>query len=681
MGPNPNSESLADRFTFGDREHLALRMVPCIARQDAPFVLTPDENHFADQDEEPQPHDMRVAAKAYLAAGYQIVPLLPGTKKITDDGWQNRFYSIDDVKADSNLGLKCRPTVVDIDCSLALQCADDFLLRTDRIDGRPGKPRSHRAFDTDLESKQFKDIDTTYSPQVMLIEILHGQGKQVVVPPSLHESGERRAWADGSVAGPPPATVDAPLLRTRVTHIATVTLIARHWPKKGIRRELRLAYARALLETLKLNADDARRILEWACRLGGSDDNGIKHAASAVRDTKEALDKGEHAIGAPTVAKLLPEGEKLIARLREWYAVPEATARLLTLQPASEIPMRRAVYLWDQRLPVGTLALLAGREGFGKSLLSQTVAAQLTRGRLKGCYEGQPKGVIVVATEDAWEFVIVPRLAAAGADLTRCFRVNVTNIKYGPVEVSLPEDLPALKPLIVQGNVALLSLDPIISRLGRKLDTHVDAEVRQALEPLRAFAEGLRLSVLGIIHPNKSQAGIPTDPLNAIMGSRAFSAVSRSTLFVQADPDDTRLYLLHIKNNVGPVAPTIEFSIRDAVAGFDDTREEVHAPQVNWLGERDSHERWQTLLHDLRRKEQSTNAPDSARDVAMEFLALYLTTDPVEAPTVIKAANEAGIVKRTLQRAAEDLGVLKSWSQDRPPKMLWSLPAKKESEI
>jgi hypothetical protein len=210
-------------------------------------------------------------------------------------------------------------------------------------------------------------------------------------------------------------------------------------------------------------------------------------------------------------------------------------SRLLTLQPASEIAMRRAVYLWQQRLPLGMLSLLAGREGLGKSLLSQTIAADLTRGRLSGCHGGSPKGVIIVATEDAWEYVILPRLKAAGADLSRCFRVNVTSTKYGSVEVSLPEDLPALKPLVEQHDVALILLDPIISRLGKKLDTHVDAEVRQALEPLRAFAETLRLSVLGIIHPNKSQTGIPIDPLNAIMGSRAFSAVSRSTLFLQAD--------------------------------------------------------------------------------------------------------------------------------------------------
>ena len=43
-----------------------------------------------------------------------------------------------------------------------------------------------------------------------------------------------------------------------------------------------------------------------------------------------------------------------------------------------------------------------------------------------------------------------------------------------------------------------------LTRLGATLDTHVDAEVRQALEPLRGFAEALRL------HPDFAEAEVQT---------------------------------------------------------------------------------------------------------------------------------------------------------------------------
>src|SRR5688500_16777382 len=97
--------------------------------------------------------DMRAAARAYLDAGYQIVPLLPGLKETHETGWPNTVYTPDDVKPDSNLGLKCISPVVDIDCLFALQCANEFLPNTPRIDGRPGKPHSHRAFEADLKSE------------------------------------------------------------------------------------------------------------------------------------------------------------------------------------------------------------------------------------------------------------------------------------------------------------------------------------------------------------------------------------------------------------------------------------------------------------------------------------------------------------------------------------------------
>src|SRR5258705_9110278 len=88
--------TLIDRYHFGDRDHLALRMPECIA-------LTPDEKHFADNDEEPTVEDIRTVAQAYLDAGYEIVPLLPGTKEIHDAGWPDRPYTIDSVNRNSNL--------------------------------------------------------------------------------------------------------------------------------------------------------------------------------------------------------------------------------------------------------------------------------------------------------------------------------------------------------------------------------------------------------------------------------------------------------------------------------------------------------------------------------------------------------------------------------------------------
>src|SRR5690349_3618283 len=94
--------------------------------------------------------------------------------------------------------------------------------------------------------------------------------------------------------------------------------------------------------------------------------------------------------------------------------------RRVQLQPAPTT-MRPVHWLWDQRLPLGALTLLAGREGIGKSTVAYALAAQITRGTLPGRYADQPRAVAVCATEDSWEHTISPRLVAAGADLDRVF--------------------------------------------------------------------------------------------------------------------------------------------------------------------------------------------------------------------------------------------------------------------
>jgi hypothetical protein len=104
-----------------------------------------------------------------------------------------------------------------------------------------------------------------------------------------------------------------------------------------------------------------------------------------------------------------------------------------------------------------------------------------------------------------------------------------------PDEVALARDVPALQGEVGEVDAALILLDLLLSRLDAALDTHRDADVRQALEPLVRVADATGAAVLGLIHVNKSTSN---DPLTLLMGSRAFASVSRAVLFVMTDPDD-----------------------------------------------------------------------------------------------------------------------------------------------
>jgi AAA domain len=55
--------------------------------------------------------------------------------------------------------------------------------------------------------------------------------------------------------------------------------------------------------------------------------------------------------------------------------------RSIHLTAVSSIDVRPVKWLWDNRLPLGTLGLLGGREGIGKSIVAYTLAGLLTRAR------------------------------------------------------------------------------------------------------------------------------------------------------------------------------------------------------------------------------------------------------------------------------------------------------------
>lgn len=149
----------------------------------------------------------------------------------------------------------------------------------------------------------------------------------------------------------------------------------------------------------------------------------------------------------------------------------DSTSRALQLTPASAIKPRPVRWLWAGRIAVGTLALLAGREGIGKSTLAYWLVAQITRGKLPGESFGKPRAVLIAATEDSWEHTIVPRLIAARANLDRVYRVAVRSADDVYVGMNVIKDLKLLEQAATQVDAGLLLLDPLMS--GSVIRTHI----------------------------------------------------------------------------------------------------------------------------------------------------------------------------------------------------------------
>lgn len=362
--------------------------------------------------------------------------------------------------------------------------------------------------------------------------------------------------------------------------------------------------------------------------------------------------------GTPEFAALVASTVAEAAELTDADTKPAAGTRHVRLTSLATIKPRRVRWLWEDkgegRIPLGTLGLIAGREGLGKSSIALSIAAQITHGKLSGVYLGKPKGVVICATEDAYDFTIVPRLLAAGADLNRVYRVDVTveGDDYDSPLV-LPKDMYALEKLAREQDVAMIILDPLTSRLDTGLDTHKDADVRRALEPLKAMAETIGASVIGIIHVNKSGSD---DPGTQVMGSVAFNATGRFTFHaMKSDSYDTDGVCLfgEYRNNLGRTdLPTLTYRMIAGVGG-EDEEGEIRTGRVEWLAEST------VSVGEALRVARNGGGDKDEQNELIEEIRERLNFSSYSYVDINKALHAAGfnVSASTLKRALNALGV------------------------
>jgi P4 family phage/plasmid primase-like protien len=186
-----------------------------------------------------------LTARALRHGDFGIVWLRPAEKSPKRPGWQLKSQEPEDHVPGSNLGILCGhlsgdAVCVDIDSNDALTLADIILPPTEMIDGRPGKPRSHRWYrvisipealtaQENCAGGMGGPRSTKYSdPDGKSVIEFKGTGQQAVVPPSVWTNGthqETRVWydADGEVVPEPsnPAVVDCLALFEAVYQLAS----------------------------------------------------------------------------------------------------------------------------------------------------------------------------------------------------------------------------------------------------------------------------------------------------------------------------------------------------------------------------------------------------------------------------------------------------------------------------
>jgi energy-coupling factor transporter ATP-binding protein EcfA2 len=333
----------------------------------------------------------------------------------------------------------------------------------------------------------------------------------------------------------------------------------------------------------------------------------------------------------------------------------EPPRRRLKVTRASEVVARRLRWLWDLRIVLGGLTLLAGREGLGKSTVAVWLAALVTRGQLDGELKGQPRTVIYCNSEDARDYTIRPRLEAAGADLDRVIFVDAVMPGEEGEEhtesIILPRDALLLAELARDEDAAMVILDAATSVIDQKLDGDKDRQMRQGLEAIgRVVGEGSGSAVLGIVHFGKRDSN---DTGKLILGSIAWSQVARSVLAVAQDEENSSLVISRTKGNLGLEPPSLAVQIVSATVPTPEG--DTYVGRVELIGETDQDARALLAASEVDPEDRTD------RDTAAEWLRGYLVDNggQAKASEVVRAAAAAEVPggQRTLQRARKKAGV------------------------
>lgn len=331
----------------------------------------------------------------------------------------------------------------------------------------------------------------------------------------------------------------------------------------------------------------------------------------------------------------------------------------------ADITSKPIEWLWPGRIALGKVTLFSGDPGLGKSLVTTTLAAIVSRGLpwpVDGC--NAPIGdSVIVSAEDAADDTIRPRLDAAGADVNRISILKaVRHRKWdgspGEHTFSLRDDLDALgRALATLSNPRLVIIDPISAYLGGT-DSHNNSDVRGLLAPLAELAERHKVAVVVVSHLNKNSGD--KNALYRTMGSLAFTAASRACFAVIRDPNnDARRLVVPVKNNLASDTSGVAYSIRDSGNGV---------PVIEWDQEPVIVPRDQILSGSDSSEERSQT------EWAMEIVSEALADGPVLYQAALAEAAKYKVSPKVFRIAGERLGVIHKKKKSKNGPWLIALP-------
>jgi putative DNA primase/helicase len=340
--------------------------------------------------------------------------------------------------------------------------------------------------------------------------------------------------------------------------------------------------------------------------------------------------------------------------------------KTVNLQCAAEIIPEPIEWLWKGWLAKGKLHIFAGAAGTGKTTIAIGMAATVTRGDLfpdnSVCQKGS---VLIWSGEDSTADTLVPRLMAAGADLSKVHFVSNTVNHHEIRSFDPASDMQSLMlRAAVIPDLVLLIIDPIVNAVAG--DSHKNGEVRRALQPVVDFGEKLNCAVLGITHFSKGGQG--KDPLERVTGSLAFGALARIVLATakKNDGDEMQRLVCRAKSNIGPDSGGFIYSLEQM-----QVQEGIFSSYAVWG------EPLEGSARDLLAEPDQNSFGDASKTAledAKDFLMEQLANGELPQQEIQEEAKGAGHSWASIRRAKTALNIISSKSiLDK--RWYWKLPA------
>ena len=530
---------------------------------------------------------------------------------------------------------------------------------------------------------------------------IRAAGAYVVAPPSIHPNGDTYQWAQRSCdwevlpdlppewinlqpasENPPDNIVRIDTASNNSVALKRLTGLANHLAAttKGNRHRALYTIARTLgglVASHHLTREQVHEALYAATvRNGLLAEDKINNITRTINDgiekgISDGPDPEHHEPGErnpytlPTTPNTDDDGinQRPVPGEHMMGDVVELRDSLVRLRPASQFEAKKVRYAVPGLVPIGMMTYLVGTINLGKTGIAIEWAARASRGQLGGDFDG-PINVVFLSAEDSPEYVLKPRLMAAGGDVDRVYFLSV-----GAETFQFPEETEELRDEVERVAARFVVIDPLAAFLSGSVDTHKDSSTRRTLSTLVKLAEETDSALLCLAHTNK---GYATDIVRRTGGSIAFTAQARSVLLVAQDPEATEpdtsaRVLVHAKLNVGEQAPTRRYFIEKRFVDVDGQHFDTQG--IAW-GDEAPHLTTAKVLS------EPSNRETSRLEVAIDFLRDILSDGPLLATEVGALAEDKGIAEQTMKRAKKKLHVESERDGFGPGSTVyWTLPA------